>query len=132
MKRACTKNANLHENNTCEFHPTIKLENYIRMKENEIKNCLEGLIELFEEKRVYLIKDITPRCVARMLGKRRCRLDHILDASTGLSLDQMIVMYRVQHARRLLLIGMDYECLWELSGFTSTEELESALERIVV
>ena len=26
MKRACSINANLHENNTCEFHPTIKIK----------------------------------------------------------------------------------------------------------
>jgi len=32
MKRACSKNVNLHENNTCEFHPTIKIKNYLRMK----------------------------------------------------------------------------------------------------
>jgi len=35
MKRTCLhKNTNTHENESCEFHPTTKETNYLRVKNN--------------------------------------------------------------------------------------------------
>jgi AraC-like DNA-binding protein len=102
------------------------------MENKENEKYLELIFELLEDKRIYLIKDINTEKISEILKKNVRYLNGILKSSIGLSIENLIVMYRVQYARELLAIGIDYEKLWDLSGFASSSDMESALESIVV
>ncbi len=87
---------------------------------------------ILEEKKAYLEKDMTTELIALRLGIEKRKLERTVLDMIGLSLDNVINMYRVVYARALLKSGTPYEDLWHLSGFNSHERMESAFECIVV
>ncbi len=92
-------------------------------------NMIEGIME---GGKAYLEKDMTAGLVAQRLGIKKRKLEIVVSATFGLSLDILIDMFRVVHARALLKNGVCYEELWKVSGFKSLECMESAFECIVV
>ncbi|HON55263.1 MAG TPA: hypothetical protein PLG03_06915 [Bacteroidales bacterium] len=87
---------------------------------------------LFENRKIYLKSEITPSLIADLLKIKRRRLEGIVNNSFGLSIDNIVNMYRLQYARQLLISGEKYDSLWEKSGFSSRVDMERAFENIVV
>jgi len=50
----------------------------------------------------------------------------------GCSVDTLISLFRVQHARKLLQEGFCYENVWKYSGFKSKRVMIKAIYRVVV
>jgi len=92
---------------------------------------LERLMFLMEDKKLYLIKDLYPYEIARLLKLKSCRLNNIMYESIGIGIEKVISMYRIQHARELLFRGVKYKELWKFSGFVSQTSLERAFQDVV-
>lgn len=92
---------------------------------------LEMLMFFMEEKKLYLNKDLSSQEIALLLKIKRCELNNLLYESLGINIDQMISMYRIQHARELLFMGVKYKELWKFSGFISQSSMESAFQDVV-
>lgn len=92
---------------------------------------LEQLMFLMEDKKLYLIKNLYPYEIARLLKLKSCRLNNLLYESLGIGIEKLISMYRIQHARELLFMGVRYKELWKFSGFISQTSLERAFQDVV-
>ncbi len=92
--------------------------------------CMVG--HVLEEKKAYLKKDMSAGLLADRLGIKQKKLERIIMVAFGLSLDNLIDMFRIVYARVLLKNGTPYDDLWHLSGFDSLEHMETAFECIVV
>ncbi|MEN6619116.1 MAG: hypothetical protein ABFC28_06420 [Rikenellaceae bacterium] len=101
------------------------------METHSTEKYLEQLLVLMEVKRLYLIKDLSPREIAGLLNISIRRLDNILYRCLGLSLSQIIAMYRIQHAAELLKMGVKYRDLWKFSGFISLTGMDREFEDVV-
>lgn len=93
--------------------------------------CLEQIRILMEQKRLYLIKGISSCDFARLLNIGESQLNRQLSEALGMDMRQLISMYRIQHARELLSIGVEYKKLWRLSGFSSHYSMNRALHNVV-
>lgn len=87
---------------------------------------------ILEGKKAYLEKDMSAEHLAILLGIKRKKLERIITVTFGLSTDRLIDMFRIVNARSLLKNGTPYEDIWNLSGFDSLEQMETAFECIVV
>lgn len=92
---------------------------------------LEKFMLLMEEKRLYLIKELSSQKVAQVLNISKGNLESLLHESQGVNIELAISMYRIQHARELLIIGVSYSDLWQFSGFLSQSNMERAFEDVV-
>lgn len=101
------------------------------MENKTDERSLEKLIILMEKEKLYLIKDLSLAEVAGLLDIGSRRLDRLLYDSLGMRLRQIISMYRIQHARELLMIGVKYRVLWRLSGFGSQSGMDRAFDDVV-
>lgn len=88
--------------------------------------------KIMEEESVYLEKDMNAGILSLRLGIKRKKLERVISANLGLSLDRLIDIFRIVYARNLLKGGITYENIGPLSGFDSLEHMETAFERIVV
>ncbi len=84
-----------------------------------------------EEKRLYLVKDITAKKIATILRVRKNVLQNNISKPLGMEISSILDMYRIQHARELLRAGVKYNQLWSVSGFSSQRNMERAFEDIV-
>ncbi|MFA6334019.1 MAG: helix-turn-helix domain-containing protein [Bacteroidales bacterium] len=92
---------------------------------------LEQFIILMEHQRLYLIRELSSGEIARLINIRSSRLNKLLYESLGMEIRQIISMYRIQHARELLAMGVRYRELWKLSGFSSQSSMDREFEDIV-
>ena len=102
------------------------------MKIKHAQDYLSMIEWILEEKQVYLEKDMITELIALRLGIEQRKLKRAVLDTVGLSLDNLIDMYRVVYAKTLFKNGVPYDDLWTLSGFKSLERMESAFECIVV
>lgn len=101
------------------------------MENNSSEKYLEQLVFLMEDKRLYLISDLSSHEVARLLKIRSSCLNNLLYENLGVEIGQIISMYRIQHAREMLTMGVRYRELWRFSGFSSQSNMDRAFEDIV-
>ncbi len=94
-------------------------------------SVLRTICFLLEEKKVFIIRGDCSVILAKAAGISRRELEKIVMNSTGLEISFVVDLYRVQHARELLLAGVDYQSVWALSGFASRGALDRAFECIV-
>lgn len=87
---------------------------------------------LMEEKKLFLIKGLSDHQIALLLKTNIRNLNRILNESLGMGMEKIISMYRIQHARELLIMGVNYKDLWKFSGFNSLSKMERAFEDVVV
>ena len=92
---------------------------------------MERLYFLLEEKRVFLDGEKCDREIVRVTGMCLRELDKIVLDRTGVNLNIIINLYRIQQARDLLAAGVEYEAVWSLSGFESVKAMDRAFEDIV-
>jgi AraC-like DNA-binding protein len=92
---------------------------------------MERLYFLLEEKRVFLDGEKCDREIVRATGLSLRELDKIVVDRTGVNLNIIINLYRIQQARDLLAAGVEYETVWSLSGFESVKAMDRAFEDIV-
>lgn len=101
------------------------------METNSTEKILEQLLVLMEDKRLYLIRSISPGEIARVLNTSVHRLDDILYERLGMGLCRIISLYRINHASELLRMGISYSYLGKLSGFDSQRSMDREFEVIV-
>ncbi len=94
-------------------------------------SVLSTICFLLEEKRVFIVRGDCSGILAKAAGVSRRELEKIVMDSTGLEISFVVDLYRVQHARDLLIAGVDYQVVWAMSGFTSPGALNRAFECIV-
>lgn len=97
----------------------------------ENQKSVEQLLLLMEVEHLYLFKKITKRNIAGLLNAKKKDVDSLLNDCLGLKLNQIIGMYRIQHAAGLLKRGTPYRELWRYSGFSSHAEMEREFEGVV-
>jgi len=93
---------------------------------------LEQLMFLMEEKKLYLIKELSALEIARLLKIKNWELNNLLNENLGLGIEKIISMYRIQHARELLFMGVRFKEIWKFSGFVSQSSMERAFQDVVV
>lgn len=98
--------------------------------DREIENILEMFCGLME-KNIFLYKSMCPKTISLLCNCSQIILDRVLLEQLGFSTKQTIALYRVQYARELLSIGVNYNIVYKYSGFNSRKELEKALGCIV-
>ncbi len=94
-------------------------------------SVLKTICFLLEEKRVFIVRGDCSGILAKAAGVSRRELEKIVLDLTGMEISFVVDLYRVQHARELLLAGVDYQSVWALSGFASPGALDRAFECIV-
>lgn len=99
-------------------------EVYICRKIFWIMNCAtadlrrtESLVEIFEKRRLFLNPEFCPDDIALFTGVPLGRMERLVGSELGMTLQKLIVMYRVQHSAELLRMGVPFENLFRYSGF---------------
>jgi len=94
------------------------------------QEIVEKVMRLFENGKVYLVKDFSISDLSRMTGLPLNEMKSDFEKEFGYSFDEMLDIWRVCHARELLKEGVPYRMLWRFSGFTSRRRMERALQDI--
>lgn len=95
------------------------------------QETLTTILELFEKESVYLNRTVTYDDLALLSGENVNDLQSDFEKEFGYSLDEMISVWRLCHARELLLKGVPYSLVWKLSGFKSRKELEREWDKLI-
>lgn len=89
-------------------------------------DLLERLPDLLEREKLFLYDAALLRQVLDLPP------DGAIREKFGLPLNRLMDVYRIDHARKLLVeYKIKYDRVWRLSGFGSEEELENAMEEVV-
>ncbi|MFA6770366.1 MAG: hypothetical protein WCR71_04260 [Bacteroidales bacterium] len=98
------------------------------------KKVTESLFELFcnlMENKIFLITEFNLKDASILCNCSSLVLEQTINKKLGFSFTQIISLYRVGYARKLLSIGVSYAFVYKYSGFNSVKELEKAMECIV-
>ncbi|MFA5714108.1 MAG: hypothetical protein WC960_08065 [Bacteroidales bacterium] len=93
-------------------------------------NALEVVDRLLQSG-IYLSRATKGRVVAQLCGLRLNLLNSLLLEEVGYTIEQLISLYRVQHASIFMREGIPYRKLFRYCGFGSLRELERAQQLIV-
>lgn len=80
--------------------------------------------DMFEKEAVYLTRAVTYDDLALLTGEDADELKRDFEKEFAYPLDEMIGIWRLTHARELLLKGVPYSLIWKFSGFKSRKEME--------
>ena len=89
------------------------------------------LFELMEYYKLFLSPCLTPRKLAFVMNVDLKELERYFFDSLGLSLSQIISIYRIQHSRKLLTAGIDFYNVAQFSGFRSLRRFRNCLEAVL-
>ena len=86
------------------------------------------LFELMENHKIFLSPRLTPRKLAFTMRANLKEMERSLFDNLGLSLSEIISIYRIQHSRNLLTTGIDFYDIAQFSGFRSTRRFRNCLD----
>jgi len=95
------------------------------------RKTIEMVTELFEKEKIYLIGHIKAKELAKIVGENAEVMEESFERDFGYPLGDMVSIWRLCHARNLLLKDVPYSCVWRLSGFKSRKEMEREWNRLV-
>jgi len=96
------------------------------------KDFLEFIYLLLEEKKLFLNPEFNRYDICSFFCNGVFPGEKIVFEEYGCSVDALISIFRVQHARKLLQEGFCYENVWKYSGFKSKRVMIKAIYRVVV
>jgi len=86
------------------------------------------LFELMENYKIFLSPRLTPRKLAFAMRANLKEMERSLFDNLGLSLSEIISIYRIQHSRNLLTAGIDFYDIAQFSGFRSMRRFRNCLD----
>gem|GEM_PF-2680900 len=89
------------------------------------------LFELMENQKVFLSPRLTPKKLASIMRADLKKMDRYLFDNLGLSLSEVISIYRIHHSRSLLKAGIDFYDIAQFSGFRSLRRFRNCLETVL-
>jgi AraC-like DNA-binding protein len=92
----------------------------------QLQHIKHKLLQLFEEEKIYLNKELTIWDVASVIGTNRTYISTIINNDLGQNFSGFVNAYRVQYARTLLAKNsqISKENLAEMSGFGSVSSMQ--------
>jgi len=88
---------------------------------------LDLLFELMEYHKVFISPRLTSRRLAILMETDQKEMEDLIFENMGLSLTELISMYRIQHSRQLLTSGVDFCYAALFSGFRSMRRFRNCL-----
>jgi len=85
------------------------------------------LFELLEYHKVFISPRLTPRKLAIAMNTNLKEMEKLVFDNLGISLKDIISLYRVQHSRQLLMKGVDFCHIPQFSGFRSMRRFRNCL-----
>jgi len=97
------------------------------------KESIEKIMELFEKDRIYVIRNLKLRNLAEITGEDAHRMERDFETEFGYSFREMLSIWRICHARDLLMSGkVPYRLVWKFSGYKSIKEFERECDSLVI
>jgi len=104
----------------------------IKTKEKVMKQkTIVDVLNLFGSERSYLVRGISPCDLAMASGEDEMEFVREFEKEFGYPFEDMVSIWRLCHARDLLLKKIPYSVIWKLSGFKSLKEMEREWNRLV-
>lgn len=88
-------------------------------------------MNLFGKDKIYLSRKLRGDDIAVILGEDSKEVGRTFEKEFGYPFHDMVSIWRLCHARDLLLRKVPYSLVWKLSGFESRKEMERELDRLI-
>jgi len=96
------------------------------------KESVEKIMELFEKDGIYVIRNLKLRDLAEIAGEDKHRMKRDFETEFGYSFREMLSIWRICHARNLLVSGkVPYRLIWKFSGHKSIKDFEREWDKLV-
>ncbi len=95
------------------------------------KKTIAVISDMFEKEALYLTRKVSYDDLALLTGEDVNELEKDFEKEFGYSLDEMVGIWRLSHARELLLKGVPYSLIWKFSGFRSLKEMERKWSELI-